>query len=148
MPSTPSTVDRVPAHTNPVVNARIREKTMSDVGLYAHATFEQIGQRIEELDREWTSERVLEANAASLILVGSVMALRRRSWLLLPMVVGGFLLQHALQGWCPPLAIIRRLGFRTEHEVDAERAALLRMLAHPDQADDPQSLLQEAGWTT
>ena len=50
-----------------------------------------------------------------------------------------FLLQHALQGWCPPVPILRRQGFRTRHEIDAERqalrdcdsAALWSMGAHP-----------------
>lgn len=39
-------------------------------------------------------------------------------------MVGGFLLQHALQGWCPPVPVLRRLGFRTQTEIDEERYAL------------------------
>ncbi len=42
----------------------------------------------------------------------------------LPAVVAGFLLQHALQGWCPPLPLFRRLGVRTAAEIDQERYAL------------------------
>src|SRR5436190_144953 len=38
--------------------------------------------------------------------------------------VAGFLLQHALQGWCPPMATFRRLGVRTSYEIDYERYAL------------------------
>jgi len=40
------------------------------------------------------------------------------------MAVGGFLLQHGVQGWCPPLGILRRLGVRTPREIEAERYAL------------------------
>jgi hypothetical protein len=47
-----------------------------------------------------------------------------RKWLLLPVAVGGFLLQHALQGWCPPLIWFRRMGFRTASEIEAERYGL------------------------
>ena len=36
----------------------------------------------------------------------------------------GFLLQHAVQGWCRPVPIFRRLGIRTASEIDAERYAL------------------------
>lgn len=36
----------------------------------------------------------------------------------------GFLFQHAIQGWCPPLPILRRLGFRTAEEINQERYAL------------------------
>jgi len=35
-----------------------------------------------------------------------------------------FCLQHALQGWCPPLTLFRRLGIRTQREIDDERTAL------------------------
>jgi hypothetical protein len=37
-----------------------------------------------------------------------------------------FLLQHGLQGWCPPLPVLRRLGVRTQREIDAEKYALMR----------------------
>ena len=35
-----------------------------------------------------------------------------------------FLFQHAIQGWCPPVPILRRLGFRTSYEIEEERVAL------------------------
>ena len=35
-----------------------------------------------------------------------------------------FLFQHALQGWCPPVPVLRRLGFRTVYEIDRERFSL------------------------
>jgi len=38
--------------------------------------------------------------------------------------VTAFLLQHAVQGWCPPLPVLRRLGFRTAREIEVERNAL------------------------
>jgi hypothetical protein len=50
--------------------------------------------------------------------------LGNRKFFLFPAVVGGFLLQHAVQGWCPPLSIFRRLGIRTAEEIDWERYAL------------------------
>ncbi|HTO33126.1 MAG TPA: hypothetical protein VL202_18400 [Pararhizobium sp.] len=47
-----------------------------------------------------------------------------RKWFGLPVIVTGFLLQHAIQGWCPPIPILRRLGFRTADEIGQERYAL------------------------
>jgi hypothetical protein len=47
-----------------------------------------------------------------------------RRWYLLAGVVAGFLLQHAVQGWCPPVPVFRRWGFRTAAEIDEERYAL------------------------
>lgn len=86
---------------------------------------EAIGRRLEELDQEWDIERTLEANAATAVLVGLTLgATVDRKWFIFPAFVAGFLLQHAVQGWCPPLPIFRRLGFRTQTEIDEEKHAL------------------------
>ena len=82
-------------------------------------------RRIEVLDREWDVERILEVNAPMLALSGLVLGVTfNKKWLLLPGVVLSFLLQHGLQGWCPPLPILRRLGVRTRGEIDREKYAL------------------------
>jgi hypothetical protein len=47
-----------------------------------------------------------------------------RRWLFLPLGVAAFLLQHAVQGWCPPVSVFRRLGVRTAGEIARERYAL------------------------
>ena len=45
-------------------------------------------------------------------------------WFLFPAIVLLFFLEHAIQGWCPPLPIFRRLHFRTRQEIEKERYAL------------------------
>src|SRR5438105_1975882 len=121
----PSTTERVPLHTPDVYNEQIRCQPERNVERYSHAGPEAIARRLEGLDREWDIERTLEANASSLVLVGSALgALVDRRFFLLPAVVSGFLLQHALQGWCPPVPLFRHLGFRTQKEIEQERYAL------------------------
>lgn len=121
----PSTFERVPLHTNDQINERIQQKTEQRVSLYGSAGKEAIGQRLRQLDDEWDIERVLEANAASVALAGVLLgATVSRRFFVLPGIVAGFLLQHALQGWCPPVPIFRRLGFRTAGEICTERFAL------------------------
>ena len=84
-----------------------------------------ISQRIDALEREWDIERVLEANAGTLALFGTWRSIRRgRAWSVLPLVVTGFLIQHAIQGWCPPMVLLRRLGLRSRQEIEVERWAL------------------------
>ena len=121
----PSTVDRVPDHTAEHVNERIRRQTEERVARVAAAGPDAIARRLRELDEEWDVERTLEANASTLVAVGSGLALLvDRRFALVPLVVGSFLLQHALQGWCPPLPVFRRYGFRTQAEIEEERYAL------------------------
>ena len=63
--------------------------------------------------------------AASFSLTGIVLGSTvDRRWYLLPTAVLSFLLLHAIQGWCPPLPILRALGIRTRQEIARERYAL------------------------
>ena len=121
----PSTTRRVPEHTADHVNQQIREQTRANVARCAQAGPAAIDRRLRELDHEWDIERTLEANAATLAAAGAALALLAdRRFALVPLVVGSFLLQHAVQGWCPPVPVFRRLGFRTQTEIDEEKTAL------------------------
>lgn len=121
----PSTAHRVPESTAEYLNDEIRRSTEESIARYGAAGPQAIDRRLAELDREWDIERTLEANAATLTAVGAGLALTvDRRFALIPLVVGSFLLQHALQGWCPPLPVFRRYGVRTQTEIDYERYAL------------------------
>ena len=121
--SLPGTRKRVIENTPEQINEQICRQMQARVYYYAEHT-ELLERRLAELDDEWDMERLLEANAASISLIGILLATRNRRWLALPFGVAGFLLQHALQGWCPPVEIFRRLGVRTEKEINDERVAL------------------------
>jgi hypothetical protein len=120
----PNTVERVSANTSRSVNREMQDEVATSVRWHA-AHPEAIDRRLRELDQEWDTERMLEANAATLAFAGVALgATVDKRWLALPALVTAFLFQHAVQGWCPPLPILRRLGFRTAREIDEERYAL------------------------
>lgn len=124
-PSVPGTDERVPRHTSPNVNKHLRQVTLANLNRFSGASGSEIDQRIAELSREWDIERTLEANAATVALIGlGLGTFVNRKWLALPAIVGGFLLQHAIQGWCPPLPVFRRLGIRSAAEIHEEITAL------------------------
>lgn len=121
----PSTDERAPRATRGSVNDRIQARTLHDVSRFIGADPVFIDERVAQLRREWDIERTLEANAASVSLVGLGLGLFvDRRFFLLPAAVAAFLLQHALQGWCPPLPLLRRLGLRTSAEIHDEIIAL------------------------
>jgi len=121
----PATAERVPLHTAPDVNERIRRRTLGNIERACAAGPAVIRARLAALDHEWDIERAIEANAATVALIGTALgAFGNRRFLLLPAAVCLFLAQHAIQGWCPPVPILRRLGFRTEREIFEERLAL------------------------
>jgi len=120
----PNTVERVPLNTSDEINERIAREINRRVNFYA-ANPIGIERRLRELDEECDIERVLEANAASVAFAGTVLAATvHKRWLMLPVLVTGFLFQHAVQGWCPPLPLLRRLGIRTREEIDREKFAI------------------------
>jgi hypothetical protein len=124
----PTTVMRVPLSTSEEANEQIRKQTEANVARYVAAGPAAIERRLHELDREWDIERTLEANAATVALMGlGLGAFVNRRFFALPAVVASFLLQHAVQGWCPPVPLFRRLGIRTQFEIEQERYALKAM---------------------
>ena len=115
---------RVVNQTSDDVNRRIRSETERRLWYFAKHT-DEIDARLRELDQEWDVERVLETGSSTLTLTGLVLGLGvNRKWLLLSLAVQGFFMQHALQGWCTPLPVFRRMGFRTQYEIEQERYAL------------------------
>lgn len=122
--------DRIRQSTSPDINLRIDVDTAYSISHYKRQSREAIARRIETLDREWDVERVLEVNGATLAFTGLLLGVTvNRKWLLLPGIVLPFLFQHGMQGWCPPLPLLRRLGVRTRSEIDREKYALKPFLA-------------------
>ncbi len=136
--------DRVQLHTSEAVNRDIHAQMLERL-VYLALHPERIDQRLAELDREWDIERALEANASTFALAGLTLGFTvDRRWFALPALVAGFLLQHAVQGWCPPLPVLRRLGFRTPREIDQERYALKALRGDFRQVEDAMARLQAA----
>jgi hypothetical protein len=101
---------------------------------------------LRALDEEWDIERAIECNASALAFTGVALAVTsdNKRWLILPALVTGFLFQHALQGWCPPVPILRRLGFRTVYEIDEERQALKALRGDYANVSTPEAAMQAA----
>jgi hypothetical protein len=116
--------DTVRANSDPQVNQKIDSTIEERIRFYASQPKEAISKRIEELDQEWDIERFLETNAAGIALAGVVLGLVRKKWLLVSATVLGFMLQHAIKGWCPPIPLLRKFGIRTRREIDREKYAL------------------------
>jgi hypothetical protein len=117
--------DRVRENTEDWLNAEIDRATLERVRCVAAGGHAAIERRLIELSEEWDIERYLETMAPSMTLAGILLSmLKDRRWLLLSIGVQSFFLQHAIQGWCPPIPVLRRLGVRTSNEINAERHAL------------------------
>jgi hypothetical protein len=142
----PETTTRVTMNSTEKMNRRIRQDMEMRIWYYTQNPH-KIDERLRELDEEWDMERTLETNAASLALFGTVMGLLgARKFLFIPGMVTGFLLQHALQGWCPPVPLFRRIGIRTQSEIEAERYALKALRGDfrqsSEEGDDAQRIEQ------
>src|SRR5947209_18208108 len=117
--------DRVQAHTATYVNRAIEREAARRLIRAAGQSPTTLTRRINELEEEWDIERWLEMNASALAFSGVVLGiLVNKKFFAIPCIVLPFLFQHAIQGWCPPIPILRRRGVRTRREIDAEKYAL------------------------
>ena len=126
----PPTNDLIRERTAASTNHKIDQQTRGAIAEVEDSP-ELIRQRLAELDREWHLDRALMANfaIAGALTGGLAMRSLRRTgklggWGKLFWVQMGFLLHHAVRGWCPPMPVFRRLGFRSAREIEAERCAL------------------------
>ena len=92
-------------------------------------------RRLAKLDYEWDIDRALMvtfalAGGASLTTgllrytQSPPVFRRRKGFLYLFGAQLGFLFLHGTLGWCPPASVLRRFGFRTQREIEAERRQL------------------------
>ncbi|HXC52361.1 MAG TPA: hypothetical protein VN634_15880 [Candidatus Limnocylindrales bacterium] len=133
-----STAGRVPSNTSRDVNLEIKEAFRASVAYFTeHPT--AIPHRLKMLDQEWDIERALAMASSGFSLAGLLAGFSgRRRGFVLSLIVQGFYMQHTLQGWCPPLPVLRRMGFRTASEIERERCALKDILRE-DNAELTQS---------
>jgi hypothetical protein len=131
--------DRVREHTAPIVNRRLDAATRARTEQCIHKGRDAIIKRLSELDKEWDIDRALMALFP--ILGGAsflgglaryrrkpLFGRRRKGLFFLFGVQLGFMFFHAAVGWCPPVSVLRRLGFRTSREIEAERYTLKQAL--------------------
>jgi hypothetical protein len=117
--------ERVRQNTPKSQNREVDAEIISNLARYRRLSPEAIDRRLKELDTEWDIERTLQLNASALALTGSLLAVFvNKKWLALPVIVSSFLMQHAIQGWCPPLPLLRKIGIKTRPELDREKYAL------------------------
>ena len=81
--------------THASINRRIDDQLEHAIRYYS-VHLEDIDSRLKELDEEWDVERMIEANASTLGLAGTILGITvDKRFLALPMIVTAFLLQHA-----------------------------------------------------
>lgn len=124
LPDSTWRVERVERNTDAAI-AESRRAGIRDSLRYHAARKREIPARLGELDREWDVDRAIAAGAGAVTLAGlALTALVDRRFIAVPAMVGGFLLQYAIQRRCPPVTLLRQLGFRTAGEICEERSGL------------------------
>ncbi len=132
--------DRVREHTAAVVNDKLDAKMRASIEDCISQGKDAVSARLQRLEQEWDIDRALFVKFA---VVGGAAFLagmyryshsgpirgRRKGMLYLLGSQLGFLFLHGTVGWCPPVPVFRRLGFRTTKEIETEKAVLRQILA-------------------
>jgi len=117
--------DRVRKRTAAAVLRRIDDLSIDRLTGLADAGAPAMTYQMERLEREWDTDRMIEAEASMTGLAGLALSvLVDRRFIAVPAVVGTAVFVHALTGWYPLLPIMRRLGIRSAREIARERYAL------------------------
>jgi len=141
----PRRVDRVRERTSANVLAKLDRRTAARVFKCAREGAGAIEARIEELDREWDIERYLDVNFLAVSAISEELGRRgNRVFMALFRAQQVFLLMHATIGWCPPTELFRRLGVRTQKEIDAERAVLTELYHLLREEPEPEIIVEVA----
>ncbi|MCX5770789.1 MAG: hypothetical protein NTZ09_11030 [Candidatus Hydrogenedentes bacterium] len=140
----PDTETRVAEQTAPDVNERIARQIEANVYYYARHP-EEIDQRLNELEKEWDIERALETTFSAVSLSGFFLGMFARRFRFLAGMTGGFMLEHALHGWSPPLPLFRRIGIRSSREINLERYALKALRGDFQNVDKDADPAEKAG---
>ena len=118
-------LDHVRATSSEAANKTIDQKILASIQLASNLPSNELNTLIKNLEKEWDIERILEMNASTFAFIGVVLAIFISSyWLIIPLIVLPFLFLHAIQGWCPPIPLLRGMGIRTRKEIDTEKFAL------------------------
>ena len=138
---------RVERNTEAAI-AEERRTAVGDSLRYHRARPREIPARLAELECEWDLERAMIAGAGGITLAGlALMALVDRRFVAVPAMIGGFLLTHGIQSRSPPVALLRRLGFRTSREICDERCGLKVLQGEYRSFGDPGGDPAPAQWS-
>ena len=122
--------DKVRKNTADKVNRKIDKCTEENIERFSNGSREVIQHRIKKLNEELDIEQALKLTSATNVLIGIGLGLTvNKRWLLLSALSSAFLIQHSLQGWCPPLPVLRKRGVRTRDEINKEIDALKERLS-------------------
>jgi hypothetical protein len=119
------TTTRVDAHTSPSMRKHLQQRLVANVRRFVNADRHQIDQRMKELDKEWSVERVIEVEASAMIGLGATLGLlHNRKWFALSGLATSMVVLHNTRGSYPLLPVFQRLGFRSQKDILDERNAL------------------------
>ena len=121
----PNEPDRIRRYTTREQQRRIDDKMAEDLRYYGLQSPGVIDERIRQLRCEWSIERYLQLNVAAVGLTTALLAVTRdRRWGYVTCAGLAFFLLHAVEGFDPPLPLLRQFGIRSRNEINREIYAL------------------------
>ncbi len=122
--------DRVRNRSPKAFNREIDQKTDYMIKTTLEKGAFAIRERLLQLDKEWDIDRALDFLFATTVGAQLALSVKRKktSFAWFPLIQTAFLFLHTTYGWCPPVPVLRKLGFRTRFEIQSEREELLNAL--------------------
>lgn len=106
------------------INWEIDRQLEHMIHVYSMQPPGSLSKRIDELDHEWSIERILTITLVCFIFLGTGLALLSPWFLLLTVAAGALMLWLALSKWTPSIPTLRSLGKRSCREIESEKFAM------------------------
>jgi hypothetical protein len=111
----------------------LNRRTEHNIHVYSAQSREAINQHILQLENEWSIERVMEASASLLALIGIALGAFVSPWfLILPALIGAFFLANAAFRFRITQTLLQGKGMRTNCEINTEKFAMKSLRSECD----------------
>lgn len=110
------------------VASPLNRLTEHNIHVYSMQSRDAINRHIQELENEWSIERIIETAASVLAIVGIALGTFASPWfLILPAIICTFFLAHAVFRFCPALSMLQNRSTRTNCQINSETFAMKAM---------------------
>jgi hypothetical protein len=121
-------------------------RILDNLNRYRYLTGEEISKRLKKLQNEWDIEKTLKINASAIAVAGFILKrLTRRRGFWFTGALAGLVWHHGVRKWAMSLPVIRRMGKRTQEEINDEIFSLKILRGdfdHINGTTDPELILR------
>jgi hypothetical protein len=122
------------------------QRILENLHKYRYLNRDEISNKLKKLSNEWDIDKTLKINATAVAIASFILkAVTRRRGFWLTGALAGFIWHHGIRNWASGLPIMKRMGKRTQDEINAEIYSLKILRGdfdHISGTSEPEQILK------